>query len=152
MLNSIQVPNLDHDAMMSKEFNHKITPNGAMERRIVAALIAHMAERGFLIIGVWDGEEWEKADTAKEAMEFIFNLDDCSLRFVKAEGFDREAHEKTRDFDSRNAYAANEHGVYLVLGNNLDIISDWNYFNDDSDGFNAAMDSFIDKYLEWSRE
>ena len=41
----------------------------------------------------------------------------------------------------------NEHAVYLVLGNDLDIISDWNFTDGDPDGFNAAMEAFdTDKY------
>jgi hypothetical protein len=135
---------LDHDAMMLEKFGHKVSQDGKLERRIVAGLVAHMETKGFRVTGVWDGEEWEKADTAKQAMEFIFNLDEASLRFVPAEGFDREKHESERVITNRggNAYAPKEHGVFLVLGNGIDIISDWNYNKNDSDGFNAAMESF----------
>jgi len=137
---NIEVPILDHDLKMAKEFGHKVSQDGKLERRIVAALIDHMEQKGFRVTGVWDGEVWEKTDTAKQAMEFIFNLDDCSLRFVAAEGYDRDKHEKTRK--SYNAYASKEHGVYLVLGNGSDIISAWNYNKADGDRFNAAMESF----------
>lgn len=148
MPKQIETPDLDHDAKMLKEFGHKVSQEGKLERRIVAGLVAHMATKGFRITGVWDGEEWEKANTAKEAMEFIFNLDEASLRFVPTAGFDREKHEKDRVVTSRNAYAPNEHGVFLVLGNGVDIISDWNYFKDDKDGFNAAMESFKSEDFE----
>lgn len=141
MAKTIKVPALDHDAKMLKEFGHKVTPNGRLERRIIAALIAHLKRNGFSVVGVWDGEEFTKASNAKEAMEAIFNLDEASLRVI-TEGFNREEHEKTRNFKSRNAFADNEHGILLVLGNGVDIISDWNYFKDDRDGFNAAMDAF----------
>ncbi len=144
MPKEINVPKLDHDAKMLKEFGRQVSQDGLLERRIVAALIARMAEKGFRITGVWDGEEWEKADTAKEAMEFIFNLDEASLRFVLAEGFDREKHESERFITNRggNAYAPKEHGVLLVLGNGIDVISDWGFFKDDYDGFNKAMEEF----------
>lgn len=136
----IEVPELEHDRKMAEEFGHKVSQYGKLERRITAALISHLEQKGFRVTGVWDGEAWEKADTAKEAMEFIFNLDESSLRFVTAEGFDRDKHEKTRK--GRNAFAKNERGVFLVLGNGIDIISDWNYHKDDSDGFNKAMEEF----------
>jgi len=138
----IEVPELDIDRVSLESFGRKVSQDGKLERRIVTALISHMQDNGFRITGVWDGEAWEKADTAKQAMEFIFNLDDCSLRFVKSEGFDREKHESKRQLNQGNAYAPNEHGVYLVLGNGVDIISDWNYFKDDKDGFGKAMEEF----------
>ena len=142
MSKPIRVPNLDRDLEMTEKFGLKISQNGKLERRIVAALIAHMEQKGFRVTGVWDGEVWEKADTAKEAMEFIFNLDESSLRFVPSAGFNRDKHESERAITSRNAYAPKEHGVFLVLGNGIDIISDWNYFKNDRDGFNAAMEKF----------
>jgi hypothetical protein len=37
--------------------------------------------------------------------------------------------------------------VLLVLGNDMDIVSDWNYSEGDADGFNAAMEKFnVDLY------
>jgi hypothetical protein len=66
----------------------------------------------------------------KEAMELVFNLDEASVRFwVPALRLSKER--------------AKWHGVLIVLGNSPEeIVSDWNYFADDRDGFNAAMDAF----------
>lgn len=145
MLKEIKVPQLDHDAMMLERFRTHVTENGHLERLIVASLISHMAEKGFLVTGVWDGEDFHEANNAKSAMEAVFSLsDEASLRFVLAEGFDREKHEKQRviTVKNRNAYAPKEHGVLLVIGNGEDIISDYNYFKEDSDGFDAAMKEY----------
>lgn len=142
MQKEINVPKLDHDSLMKERFNVRVTENGRLERLIVASLISHMAEKGFCVTGVWDGEDFHKANDAKSAMEAIFSLsDEASLRFVLAEGFDREKHESNRVITVRNpnAYAPNERGVFLVIGNGEDIISDYNFSPDDKDGFDAAM-------------
>lgn len=118
----LQPPALDHDAMMLKRFDSKVSPDGRLERRIVWNLIAHLEREGFQIHSVYDGGETTRVYTGKDAMELIFNLDVASLRFFKG--------------------GHREHGVLLVLGNGIDIVSDWNYFHDDRDGFNAAMDAF----------
>lgn len=121
---SVIVPDLDHDAMMLNRFGSAVSAEGRLERRIVANLIAHLEAKGFEVFGTWDGEQEERATNAKEAMEFIFNLDEVSLRIgLKGSGED-------------------QHGILLILGNGIDIVSDWNYYADDRDGFNAAMDEF----------
>lgn len=114
---------LDHDVMMEKRYGVKVSVDGKIERRIVAALCEHLERAGFYVHSVFDGEEETRCADARSAMELIFNLDEASLRFYK---------------DDPEQW----HGVLLVLGNREDIISDWNYFSDDRDGFNAAMDKF----------
>ncbi len=120
-LKIVQAPALDHDKMMKAKCGQEISATGRRERRIVANLIAHMERAGWKVQGVHDGDQFDKADTAKGAMELIFNLDIARLYFEKG---------------------AEEHGVLLVLGNDMDIISDWNYSKGDADGFNAAMEAF----------
>lgn len=115
------VPALDHDAMMERRFGQTVSPNGRLERRIVANLIAHLKRAGFRPYEVYDGEEQTKVKDAKSAMEVIFNLDEASLRMRKGK---------------------HEHGILLVLGNGIDIVSDWNYTDGDPDGFSAAMQAF----------
>lgn len=117
----VTVPALDHDAMMLKRFGREVGACGKLERGIVYALCKHLIAAGFAIKGVWDGEVFEKAETPKAAMEFIFNLDEASLRITKGK---------------------REHGVLLILGNGEDVISDYNYSEGDSDGFRAAMEAF----------
>lgn len=128
-MNIIQPPVLEIDMRCKR----KISPNGALERRIVWNLIAFLEARDFRVYGIWDGEEFVETSDAKTAMEYIFNLDEASLRVVS-----RSVKSVKNDW----------HGIYLVLGNGEDIISDWNYFKDDRDGFNAVMESFeVENYF-----
>ncbi len=120
------VPELEHDAMMECRFAQRVSPNGKIERRVVAALVEHMGAHGFVPHAVYDGEEETAVHDAKSAMELIFNLDEASLRFHPAAAGRR----------------GSWHGVLLVLGNGIDVISDWNYFVDDHDGFDKAMRAF----------
>jgi hypothetical protein len=123
---TVKTPSLDHDAMMKKRFGHEVSATGRRERRIVANLIAHMEREGWKVQGVHDGDGFDKAADMKAAMELIFNLDLARLYFEKG---------------------SDEHGVLLVLGNDMDIVSDWSYSENDADGFNAAMEKFnVDQY------
>src|SRR5580765_3942124 len=127
----VVVPTLEHDAMMLSRFGHTVSVGGHNERRIVAAMIAHLDRAGFSLTTVYDGEENTRVHTAKAAMELIFNLDEASVRF-------------------RKSAKTPIHGVLLIMGNGnngQDIITDWNYSEDDADGFNAAMNAFIDDEL-----
>jgi hypothetical protein len=116
-----EVPALAHDAMMLKRFGQKVEARGKLERRIVWNLCAHMEEAGWKVQGVHDGDEFTECSDAKAAMELIFNLDDAGLYFEKD---------------------GSEHRVLLISGNGTDMIGDWNYSLNDSDGFNAAMEAF----------
>lgn len=105
-----------------------------VERRIVANLIAHMQRAGFSVRNVYDGEDVHQIrnghapEAIKKAMEHIFAVDESSLRFRKIEA------------DHAKQWPA--HGVLLIGGNGVDIISDWNYTDGDPDGFSTAMDAF----------
>lgn len=118
---SVVVPALDHDKMMKKRFGEVVRPQGVLERRIVANLIAHMETFGWKPYAVDDDDEATLVGDMKSAMELIFNLDDSLLTFIKDD---------------------TTHGVRLILGNGFDLISDWGYSEGDPDGFNAAMDTF----------
>ena len=127
----IHAPVLDHDAMMFKRFGTKVSVQGKLERRIVANLIAHLQANNFRVCSVYDGEEIEKispngVEGMRAAMEIIFNLDEAAIQFIHNDA----------------ARITDWHDVSLVLGNGIDIISDWNFFNDDRDGFEAVMDAF----------
>jgi len=127
---TVTVPDLEIDKL-HEQHGHLISAKGRIERRIVAALCAHLQARGFEMVNVYDGEETTAVSTAKEAMELIFNLDEASLRFRRVYG---EGTGRTMD--------PRVHGVFLVLGNGEDIVSDWNYSTGDPDGFNTAMEAF----------
>jgi len=120
-MKSVDVPSLDHDAMMLSRFGHKVSPQGRLERRIVANLIAHMERAGWKTLMVDDGDEETEAVDMKSAMEVIFNLDECWLYFGNEHG---------------------THGVYLTLGEGTTLVCDWRYSEGDADGFNAAMEAF----------
>lgn len=131
----------------------------AVERAIVAGLIAHMRAKGFAPWRVAvDYEVFETlrapnpAGADAEALAHVFSVDESSLRFVPA-ALDAEWRE-TLDltYEGIEARAVRrklrpqlvraEHGVLLIGGDSQDIISDWNYTEGDPDGFSAAMDAF----------
>lgn len=122
-------PVLAHDKMMEKKYGQKINSNGKLERRIVWNLCKHLNTKGFMVTAVDDDGQTiflrskNPLIRAKSAMEHIFNLDDSLVYF-------------------RSQDHSTEHWVRLVLGNGEDIISDFNYFEGDADGFNAAMEAF----------
>lgn len=121
----VDVPALDHDAQMLKEFGYRVTPRGRRERRVFAALCAYLAAGGWTPKVADSGESEEQVTDTKSAMEIVFNLDECWVTFSKMIGG-----------------MENQHSVYIVLGNDLDIVSDWRYHRDDVDGFNALMEKF----------
>lgn len=103
----------------------KVPGNARLERRIVANLIGYMAYNGWAVTSVYDGDDIHAVADMTAAMELIFNLDECRLTF-------------SREFEGHTA----THGVVLVLGNGIDIISDWGYSDGDADKFNETMDGF----------
>lgn len=113
-------PALELDKILYK--NRPMLPHTKRERRIVWNLFKHLSTEGWFPTSTWDGEEEEKTNSPKHAMEFIFNLDSVHV-FVKKDG-------------------QKPHSIFLVLGNGIDIVSDWTYSQTDSDGFNALMDKF----------
>lgn len=124
MKTNVEVPKLDIDQILYRETNGRPHARGVRERRVVANLIAHLEVNGFTVVGVDDCEEYEEVSTMKEAMEVVFNLDLAHLHVRKA------------------GVTESDHSVMLVMGNDLDIIGDWNYHPGDPDGFNAAMERF----------
>ena len=119
---TVEIPDLDHDAMMLREFGNKVGPIGRIERRVVAALCAHLAIGGWKPCEVNDGDERTPVEDAKSAMELIFNLDDAWLVFAKGK---------------------HRHWVRFVMGNSgWDVINDWSFSHGDADGFSKAMDAF----------
>jgi len=120
---AVQVPSLAVDAAQ------EVSPGGRLERRIVANLIAHLDAAGFALIAVDDGgDELEPARDMKTAMELVFNVDLAYLILTKDVG--------------RSPASQRRHTITLVLGNGIDVISDWTFSENDPDGFNAAMEAF----------
>jgi len=119
---TVDVPELEHDAMMKEKYGDTVSPNGRLERRLVAALCTHLAEHGWRPCKLWDREEITPVTDTKSAMELIFDLDESWLYF-------------------RND-AGKEHWVFLVGGNGIDLITDYSYARAGTDTFEAAMESF----------
>jgi hypothetical protein len=127
---AVTVPALDIDNRTgAAEASGENLARLRLERRIVAALLAHLSRKGWDCVMAYDGEEEytfspSEGNLRKAAMEIVFNLDDCFLHFAP------DGKKKPR------------HWVRVVLGNGIDCISDWSYTEGDADGFNAAMDAF----------
>lgn len=102
----------------------KIPVHVVRERRVVWNLLLHLGARGWNAAYVDDGDTETRVRSTKGAMELIFNLDDARVVFKS----------------KRNPLHI--HTVLLVLGNDLDVVSDWNFTTGDPDGFSAAMDAF----------
>jgi len=114
-------PALELDKILYKD--RPMLPHVRRERRIVWNLFNHLLVNGlWKVYRVWDGDEYVKVDSSKAAMEIIFNLDDAVVYMKSPSGA--------------------THSISLVLGNDMDIVSDWSYTDGDPDGFSAAMDKF----------
>jgi hypothetical protein len=129
---AVTVPALDIDNRTgAAEASGENLARLKLERRIVAALLAHLSRKGWNCAKLDDGEEGAKFTTGnpggmehrKAVMELVFNLDDCYLIFSQLA-------------------SESEHWVRVVLGNGIDCIPDWTYTEGDPDGFSAAMDAF----------
>ncbi len=119
----VTIPVLNGDAKDLTNQRNRVAGMRA-ERRAVALLIAHMAERGFALTGASDGEGRERCSTAKEAMEVVFSVDEAWLYF-------------------RNPAHAKGHTVFIVLGNADDgseVAADYSC----GDGFDEAIDELFD--------
>lgn len=112
---------LDHDAMMLAKFRSKVGATGKLERRIVTNLLARLDAIGYKPTCVNDGDDDNKCHDAKSAMEIIFNLDEAWLRVTKGR--------KNRT-------------ILLIMGNGVDMIVDYSYIENDTDGFRLLMETF----------
>jgi hypothetical protein len=100
-----------------------------IERLILTALLRDMRAAGYRAAAVWDGDEYnlagseteystvnrdgspatiERALTDDEALFLIDSVDDCTLHFTR-----------------QNADTWGNRGVFIVLGNDEDCISDY---------------------------
>lgn len=128
MTTILQPPILDHDVLMKERFGTEAGRRGRIERRVVWNLLHHLHAAGFELRTVFDSDDTVKLEGAFEAralaaMNQIFNLDECYLHVGKP------------------GYPS--HYIFLVMGNDgWDVIADNSYFEDDRDGFRAAMDAF----------
>lgn len=97
----------------------------AIEKKIVRKAIRTLKDAGWLLVGVFDGEEYQAITTEKEAIETGFSVDEFKLYFKK-------------DDSAR-------HAIYFVLGNDgYDVICDYSY--GEQSFFNAM--NIINQYAE----
>lgn len=111
-----------------------MTQTNSGERQAVRRLLRHLTANGFRVVGVYDGESMHRDAVAKGEdgiLDIVFNLDESSIRVMTGE----------------RQPIKNAHGIYIVLGNAPDgseVVADWNFYKDDSDGFDAVMDAFLE--------
>lgn len=107
----IEPPELDFDKSMLLRFGTKVTVEGKLERRIVANLCEYLIHHGWTPVETYDGEVFEPATTTKEVMENLFNVEEIAVRFTNGK---------------------ETHGVALICGNGIDIVSDYDYSENDN--------------------
>jgi hypothetical protein len=121
----------------------KISTRQKIERAIVTALIAEANAAGFVPVSVYDGGEYvpdvaahgDPADankpepvalTTDAVLDAVFAVDVSTIHFAPTTNL--------LDWGNR--------GVFIVLGNGEDCISDWHNSND---AFNAAVEKTCDR-------
>jgi hypothetical protein len=93
-----------------------------IERRIVGKLIDQAIEEGWELDSVYDGEDYCSVGEKDKntALEYVFSVDESTLRFRKP----------TCDL----------RGVFIVLGNGIDVLSDWSEPEDDDEDFSGLLE------------
>lgn len=97
-----------------------------VELNVVLGLVRHLASAGWkpwnINAGGEDLFERKPEISPAEVIEHVFSVDETWVNFIK---------------DGRS------HGVFIVLGNDgWDAISDWQFSENDPDGFDAEMQKF----------
>src|SRR5262245_44024697 len=120
----------------------------ALERSMVRGLIRAMKAEGYKVAAVFDSEEYvyAAAETAlgaetredsgavrhtmneREALDAVFSVDTCTLHFTH-----------------RNALTWGNRGVFIVLGNGADCLSDWHSPDKDKEPFGEIPFRMADK-------
>lgn len=122
----------------------RLTLRQRNERDIAVNLIDHLKRHGFTLVEVYDGEHHEKVASTQAALELAFNLDEVRFIFRNDAG----------PFEHNGKQRRGEHVVLLIWDNGndgWDAVSDWSYYEGDPDGFDAALDSFLDRINEQER-
>lgn len=91
-----------------------------IEQRIVRNLVRTLKAEGFFATQVWDGGEYVKTRTEHEVLDAVFAVDDATIHFDGGKGAN-----------------SHSHGVYIVLGNGFDCISDYHCGDPE---FDAVLD------------
>lgn len=97
-----------------------------LERLIIRRTIRELKKAGFVPVSVWDSEEYVPATTERKVIETLNAVDfNCTVHFAPA----------------GDLKAWGRLGVMFVLGNGIDVVSDYHCGNPE---FSAAMDRVSD--------
>lgn len=121
---TVEVPSLQIDDFLKRNFGRDRNPTTIIEQRIVANLLVHLSEHGFKALLIDDTEEETAILMPSQLMNLMFNLDDCRVYFYVD---DPEV----------------AHFIRFVFGNGFACISDWSFAVDDATGFNEVMNLFV---------
>jgi hypothetical protein len=92
-----------------------------VEQRIVRRLCRELKKAGYLPDSVWDGGEYVKARTARDVIGAVFAVSSATIHFDRGRGAN-----------------GHSHGVFVVLGNGVDCLSDWHIGD-------KAFDAVVDR-------
>lgn len=99
-----------------------------VERAIVTCLVQDLAKAGYDAVKVWDGEEYQDAETVEAVLAAVFAVDQSTIHFQR----------KGKKWGITP-------GVFIVCGNGEDCISDWHCEDGD---FDAAVSSTIRRGIQ----
>lgn len=117
----MDVPELKINKSLYTDDGRQVPETVVQMQDVVWRLLSAMRSAGWRPIRVED----DSVSSATEAMEEIFNLDMCWVKFSNG--------------------GKNHHSIMLVPANHEPycIVSDWTYRSGDDDGFDAAVNSFM---------
>lgn len=101
----------------------------AIEARIVRKLCRELKKAGYLPESVFDGGAYVKARTESAVLEAVFAVDDATIHFDRGAGANGKSH-----------------GVFIVLGNGVDCMSDWHVSDKDFDAVVSRVSAETDNH------
>lgn len=99
----------------------------ALERVIIKNLIQTMAAHGWHVDHIWDGEQEVRNSELGAQLDAIFAVDESQIIFENPQG--------------------RQHWVSLILGNGIDVISDYSTALHKADNFEAVMLQHVNPFV-----
>ena len=100
----------------------------ALECVIIKHLIQTMAAHGWHVDHIWDGGDEVRASDIGAQLDAIFAVDESQIIFENKDG--------------------RQHWASLILGNGIDVISDYSYAMHKADNFEAVMQEHVNPFIE----
>ena len=100
----------------------------ALERVIIKNLIQTMSTHGWRVDHVWDGSDEVRAVDLGAQLDAVFAVDESQIIFENRDG--------------------RQHWVSLILGNGVDVISDYSYAQYKADNFQSVMLEYVDPFVK----